>query len=186
MAYDSEGTRRRLLEAAIHEFSEFGIMGARVERIAALAKANKQAIYMYFGSKEGLFTAAFEERIRDFHSAVKFDESDLPAYAGRLFDKFERSPDTRRMTLWYHLERSVANVPVPLIAESTRAEVTAIRKAQSDGRIPTKYDAATLLGLIRSIALTWHTQVPQLHNAGRTSQTKKRGVVENAVRDLLS
>jgi len=186
MAYDSEGTRRRLLDAAIHEFSEYGIMGARVEKIATLAQANKQAIYMYYGSKEGLFTAAFEERIRDFHSAVKFDESDLAAYAGRLFDKFERSPDTRRMTLWYHLERTVANVPVPLIVESTRAEVAAIRKAQAEGRISTRYEAATLLGLIRSIALSWHTQVPQLHDSARVSRAKKREVVEDSVRNLLA
>lgn len=185
MAYDSEGTRRRLLDAAIHEFSEYGIMGARVEKIAARATANKHAIYMYFGSKEGLFTAAFEERIRDFHAAVTFDESDLAAFAGRLFDKFEESPDTRRMTLWYHLERSVAHIPVPLIEESTRAEIAAIRKAQSAGRIPTTYDAATLLGLIRSIALTWHTQVPQLHDAAAISRAKKRRIVEKAVRDLL-
>jgi AcrR family transcriptional regulator len=186
MAYDSEATKRRLLDAAVYEFSEFGVMGARVEKIAARAKANKQAIYMYFGSKEGLFTAAFEERIRDFHDAVRFDVADLPAYAGRLFDKFEDSPDTRRLTLWYHLERSVAHIPVPLIAASTRSELEAIRDAQTRGDIPATYPAATLLGLIRSTALTWHTQVPQLHSEAAVPRETKRATVEAVVRSLLA
>ncbi len=185
MAYDSEATKRRLLDAAIHEFSEYGIMGARVEKIAALAKANKQAIYMYFGSKEGLFSAAFEERIKDFLASVQFDEGDLAAFAGRMFDKFEDAPDTRRLTLWYHLERTVANIRVPLIEESTRDQVHAIRAAQEQGKIPATYDAATLLGLVRSIALTWHTQVPQLQMTSDVSRDEQRRIVEHTVRAIL-
>jgi AcrR family transcriptional regulator len=74
MPWDSQATRRRLLEAAIMEFSAYGIAGARVDRIASAAKANKQAIYAYFGGKDALFAAAFEDRIRDFHASVLFDE----------------------------------------------------------------------------------------------------------------
>jgi AcrR family transcriptional regulator len=44
LPYDS-ATRARLLDAAYAEFSERGLAGARVERIAAVASANKQAIY---------------------------------------------------------------------------------------------------------------------------------------------
>jgi AcrR family transcriptional regulator len=186
MSYDAEATRRRLLDAAIYEFSEFGIMGARIERIAARAVANRQAIYLYFQNKEGLFAAAFEDRIRDFHKSVHFDELDLPEFAGRMFDKFEDSPDTRRLTLWYHLERSVTTVPVPLIVESTQREVLVIRDAQARGVLPGKYDAAALLGLVRSIALTWHTQVPQLHLASPAPRAVKRALVVNAVRSLLA
>jgi hypothetical protein len=90
------------------------------------------------------------------------------------------------MTLWYHLERSIAHIPVPLIQASTRAEVEAIRRAQMNGVIPTTHEPATLLGLVRSIALTWHTQVPQLHDAEPVSRDEKRRVVEQAVRSLLS
>ena len=82
MARDSQETQRRLLEAAITEFSLCGIAGARVDRIAAAAKANKQAIYAYFGSKEALFAAAYKDRIRDFHASVQFDEYDLAEYGG--------------------------------------------------------------------------------------------------------
>jgi AcrR family transcriptional regulator len=39
--------------------AEYGIAGARVDRIAAAAKTNKQMIYAYFGNKDDLLDAAF-------------------------------------------------------------------------------------------------------------------------------
>jgi AcrR family transcriptional regulator len=60
MAYDAAATRSRLIEAAVREFAAYGLAGARVDRIAAAAAANKRAIYDYFRSKEGLFDAAVD------------------------------------------------------------------------------------------------------------------------------
>ena len=50
--------RSAILESAIAEFSARGYHGARIERIAASARANKQLIFHYFGSKDGLYEAA--------------------------------------------------------------------------------------------------------------------------------
>ena len=61
MAGDAEATRRRLIEAATSEFAEYGIAGARVDRIAADARSNKAQIYRYFKNKEGLFDAVMTE-----------------------------------------------------------------------------------------------------------------------------
>lgn len=47
-----------ILEAARREFAAAGYAGARIERIAAAAAVNKQLLFHYFDSKEGLFTAA--------------------------------------------------------------------------------------------------------------------------------
>jgi AcrR family transcriptional regulator len=47
-------TKRRIFEAAVEEFAEYGSAGARVDRIAAKARANKESIYRYFGTKEEL------------------------------------------------------------------------------------------------------------------------------------
>ncbi len=44
MVRDAEATKKRLLDAAAAEFAEFGIAGARVDRIALAAKANKSMI----------------------------------------------------------------------------------------------------------------------------------------------
>jgi len=48
-------TKRRILAAAKVEFAKKGLGGARVDDIAARAKANKRMMYHYFGNKEELF-----------------------------------------------------------------------------------------------------------------------------------
>jgi AcrR family transcriptional regulator len=55
MPPDSTATKARLLGAALTEFAEHGIAGARVDRIAEQAGANKRLIYVYYGNKEQLF-----------------------------------------------------------------------------------------------------------------------------------
>jgi AcrR family transcriptional regulator len=49
MTYDPESTKTKFLDPAFAEFVEHGLAGARVDRIATTAGANKQAIYAYFG-----------------------------------------------------------------------------------------------------------------------------------------
>jgi TetR/AcrR family transcriptional regulator len=53
-------TRRRILEAALREFSAKGLAGARTEQIAAAAGVNKALLYYYWDSKEKLYAAALE------------------------------------------------------------------------------------------------------------------------------
>ncbi|MBK8793037.1 MAG: CerR family C-terminal domain-containing protein [Holophaga sp.] len=56
----SQDTRQRLLEAAILVFAEKGFDGAGIREIALKAKANSALVQYYFGSKEGLYTAALK------------------------------------------------------------------------------------------------------------------------------
>ncbi|HEY1647576.1 MAG TPA: TetR/AcrR family transcriptional regulator [Terracidiphilus sp.] len=56
----ADQTRSRILDAAITEFSENGLAGARTEQIAAAAGVNKALLYYYFQSKGALYTAALE------------------------------------------------------------------------------------------------------------------------------
>jgi AcrR family transcriptional regulator len=184
VAWDSQETRRWLLEAAITEFSCYGIAGARVDRIAAASRANKQAIYAYFGSKEALFAAAFEDRIRDFHASVHFDEYDLAEYAGRMFDKFEDAPETLRLTLWYQVERA-SGQPLEIILDSNEDKVGRIAAAQREGRVSSTYPAGTLLGLARSTALVWHTQIPELASLFPPDRRDRRDTVVRVFRQIL-
>lgn len=78
MPRDSAATRARILDAAIEEFSAFGLAGARIDRIAAAADANKRSIYVYFESKERLFTAALHRVIEELVAVVPLTEDDLP------------------------------------------------------------------------------------------------------------
>jgi AcrR family transcriptional regulator len=57
---DPERTRTSILDAATREFARHGLGGARVDRIATRAGANKRMLYYYFGDKDGLFRAVLE------------------------------------------------------------------------------------------------------------------------------
>ena len=66
---DPERNRERILRAATGEFARFGLGGARVDRIAARASANKRMLYYYFGDKEDLFLAVLEAEYARIRSA---------------------------------------------------------------------------------------------------------------------
>lgn len=57
---DAAATREALIVAAIQEFSGNGFAGARVDEIARAAGVNKQLVYHYFDSKQGLYLVALE------------------------------------------------------------------------------------------------------------------------------
>ncbi len=108
MPRTSAATRARLVEAAVVEFAALGLAGARVDRIAAVAAANKRAIYDYFGNKEGLFDAALIRVISDLNEANPLRPDDLPGYAANLFDYLLDHPEAVRMIAWRRLERPQA------------------------------------------------------------------------------
>lgn len=68
---DPKRTRARILGAATQEFARHGLGGARVDRIAKRAGANKRMLYYYFGDKEKLFLAALEERYAHIRKAER-------------------------------------------------------------------------------------------------------------------
>ena len=57
---NADRSQRDILSAALQEFAEFGLGGARMDRIAERAGVNKRLIYYYFEHKESLFTAVLE------------------------------------------------------------------------------------------------------------------------------
>jgi AcrR family transcriptional regulator len=86
---DPEKTRKNILEAATAEFARHGIGGARVDRIAERAGANKRMLYYYFGSKEALFLAVLEdayERIRKAERALDLEHADPREALKRLVE----------------------------------------------------------------------------------------------------
>jgi AcrR family transcriptional regulator len=68
-ARDPAATSARILAAATREFALYGLGGARVDRIAARARANKRMLYYYFGDKEALFLAVLERTYADIRTA---------------------------------------------------------------------------------------------------------------------
>lgn len=66
---DADRSQAVILAAAREEFAEFGLGGARMDRIAERAGVNKRLIYYYFEDKERLFQAVLEQSYRDIRQA---------------------------------------------------------------------------------------------------------------------
>jgi AcrR family transcriptional regulator len=62
---DADRSQNTILAAARDEFAEYGLGGARMDRIAERAGLNKRLIYYYFEDKEKLFQAVLEQAYRD-------------------------------------------------------------------------------------------------------------------------
>ena len=58
---DGQETRTRLLDAALALFAEQGFAKTSTREIALAAQVNISAISYYFGNKQGLYTALFED-----------------------------------------------------------------------------------------------------------------------------
>jgi AcrR family transcriptional regulator len=185
MAGDAEATRRRLLDAAAREFAEYGIAGARVDRIAANAKSNKAQIYHYFTNKEGLFDAVLRELAEGILREAPIDGANLPEYAGRLFDRFAGDPIAERLSNWYRLEGGTL-ASVDLVVASTRDKVAAVTKAQEEGLVTTRYTPVELLALVVHLASLWSSTAPELGTlAADIPVERRRQVVVDSVAALV-
>lgn len=86
---DPAKNQERILKAATAEFARAGLGGARVDRIAERAGANKRMLYYYYGNKEALFLAVMEasyERIRAAERGLHLAEVDPEEGIRRLVE----------------------------------------------------------------------------------------------------
>jgi TetR/AcrR family transcriptional regulator len=136
----TEGSRTALLQAARAAFAEGGLEGARVDDIARRAGINKQLVYHYFGSKDGLYTAVLEavyHEIREQEAALKLDALPAEEAMRRLiefsFDYLAKTPDFVRILSdenahhGRHLKGSAS------VAEMNRPIIELIRKTLARG-----------------------------------------------------
>ena len=135
---DPEGMRLRILEAAKQEFAAHGLAGARVDRIAAKAGANKRMLYYHVGKKDDLYLAVLEgayEKIRVEERGLDLEHLDPPEAIERLigftWNYFIRNPEflallnTENLARARHLKRStkVKSMHSPFV-EMIRTVVT--------------------------------------------------------------
>jgi TetR/AcrR family transcriptional regulator len=83
----ADQTRARILQAAIREFSEHGLAGARTGAIATAAGVNKALLYYYFRDKEALYAAALEE-VADVVAGAALAVLDLDCSPGERMLRF--------------------------------------------------------------------------------------------------
>ena len=82
---DAEGTRERILQAAIRAFAQHGYSGARVDAICRSARANPRMLYAYFGDKERLYVFALEHVIGELrHEELKLEVDHVDPFEGMM------------------------------------------------------------------------------------------------------
>lgn len=152
--------KERVLAAALDEFAQHGIAGARVDRIARSAKTSKERVYAYFRSKEELYGAVAADQLRQVMDSAPFDPADLPGYVGELFDFYAEHPDMLRLVGWSRLEPSEALVGLGEAgAASLRAKLDAIERGQRDGVLDDAFDPIDVLLLLVHLSMGWLTAI---------------------------
>jgi AcrR family transcriptional regulator len=182
MVRNAEDTKRRILAAATEEFTEHGIAGARVDRIAAAAHSNKAMLYAYFGNKEQLFEAVFAQMVTAATDAVPFDARDLPAYAVAMFERYRTDPHVARLSDWYRLEHGKPG-PDDAVSAAQRGMLAAIAKAQRDKVISDRLQPQELYGVITALARMGTPEFTRLNPP--TSTTAARTAVHDIVKQLV-
>lgn len=99
-----EESRAAILKAAINEFAEHGIAGARTDAIARAAHVNKALLYYYYKDKEALYQAVLDDVFSGLRTTViPILESGQPPrqrlmdYLGAYFDYIAANPRIPRV-----------------------------------------------------------------------------------------
>ena len=152
---NAEATKERILKAALAEFSNHGIAGPRVDRIAHAARCNKNLIYIYFEDKETLFTTVLLKHLMRIHEEQPFTPDDLPDYAAKVFAWAMANPDLMRLLAWSALEKTKG--PAKAAPPWTRSLWRWPAKA---GSVGTAFTPHFLLIAVMSLATAWSAAGP--------------------------
>src|SRR6202042_1125543 len=185
---DPEGMRLRILAAAKQEFSAHGLAGARVDRIAAKAGANKRMLYYHVGKKDDLYLAGLEgayEKIRVDERALDLEHLDPPRAIERLIEftwnYFLRNPEflallnSENMARAKHLKRStkVKSMHSPFV-EMIR---TVVRRGVASGDFQAPVDPVQLYISIAALCFFY------LSNSATLGVIFGRDLLSRAARD---
>jgi AcrR family transcriptional regulator len=184
---DGEATRARILDAATTEFAAHGLAGARVDRIAATARANKAQIYAWFDSKLGLFDAVYDRSLRATVGDVPLDPHDLPGYAVALYDAWVADPDRVRLATWARLERTPTGHLVDDDQRSVAYGEAEIRDAQAAGAVRDDVEPLDLQALVVAMSLAWApASLVYVVDPDDGGHDGRRAALRDAVRRVVS
>ncbi|MFL4910348.1 TetR family transcriptional regulator [Streptomyces sp. MMS24-I2-30] len=156
---DSRATKELLLSAATAEFAEYGLAGARIDRIAERAGANKRLLYVYFGDKHQLFDAVLQREVGKLAEETPLVDGDLVAFAATHFDYMLAHPQTARLAAWRRFERDYLT---PSEIAGYRIKVDAVAAAQRAGRMDDSLPAVDLFAMVLRITESWLDAPPGL------------------------
>src|SRR6185312_13710028 len=141
MAWDTDGTQRRLRDAALVEFAARGFEGTTVAAIAARSGANK-------------------ERLATAVELTGTSLDDIGEFAGATYDYHAAHPELGRLLQWEGLQEGP---PAHAAVRATHylEKVARFAAAQRDGHLDPDIDPGHLVFVLIALAAWWQT-VPQL------------------------
>ena len=129
-----EETRRDIIDAAMKEFAEKGLSGARVDEIAARTRTTKPMIYYHFGSKEKLYAAVMEEAyagVRSKEQGMHLDDLPPESAMQRLvevtFDHHAAHPEHVRLVCVENMERARHITGRPSLVQRNAIAIETVR-----------------------------------------------------------
>ena len=142
MERNAKLTKQNILNAAIKEFSDKGLAGARIDTIAADAGCNKGMIYQYYGSKEALYECVIKyeyESLSKVEADIVSNENMnymdmISVIIDRYFDFLFEHPDFVKIIMWENLNeaRTMKNIKT---VEGYKAPILeAVEKMVRQGR----------------------------------------------------
>lgn len=142
---DRQRREEAILDAAFVEFSDHGLAGGRIDRIAARAGCDKVLIYRYFGNKAALY----EELLRRKLGSVTEARRAAPRPLGEELAAWAASVAADRRWLRLLLWEALSWGDGPIIAEEARRAgwdevVAGLRAEQEAGRVAPELDARQL------------------------------------------
>lgn len=151
-----------ILKAAIKEFAEKGVGGARIESVARIANFNKSLIYRYFDDKHGLFKAALQNKLEERADNVEKIPVDIGEILQYFFEENLRDQDYVRVLL----NEAQQNEGAPIIDEPWRRDyykkhIDGLKKSQSDGNLSEEFDPVCLMLIFTSLVF-FPATLPQL------------------------
>ena len=155
-------SQEAILKAAIEEFAERGVDGARIEAVARQANFNKSLIYRYFTDKQGLFEAALQNKLQERSDTVEKIPIDITEILQYYFEENLRDQNYVRVLL----NEAQQNEGAPLIDEPWRREyyqnhINRLKKSQEAGIVSDEFDPVCLM-LIFTDLVFFPATLPQL------------------------
>jgi AcrR family transcriptional regulator len=163
MAWDTDGTRRRLRDAALVEFAAHGFDGTTVAAIAIRSGVNKERLYSYFGDKKALWDLVLTSELERLAAGVELTGAgldDIGEFAGATYDYHASHPELGRLLQWEGLQSGTPAHGEPR-TQHYREKVARFADAQRKGILDPDVDPAHLVFALIALAAWWQT-VPQL------------------------
>ncbi|MCF8465976.1 MAG: TetR family transcriptional regulator [Sneathiella sp.] len=148
-------TREKILKAAIEQFAQKGLTGARIESICAEADVNPRMVYHYYKDKEGLYVAVLEQVLGELRAEeLALDVSRSEPFEGLLtmfdfiFGHFAKHPELIRLLSSENLLEGAFlknSVATPIVASPVVEHIdTLLKRGEATGSVRSGLDALHL------------------------------------------